>query len=148
MSQSFVQFYTHIVFHTKNNSRFIRQEIEGELYSYLGGILRNLKSVPLRIGGTSDHIHVLCTLPKTMAPADLVEELKKSSSKWIKTKGQEYINFYWQDGYGGFSVSNFQVEVIKKYIANQKEHHLKTSFIDEYKKLLDEYGIVYEEKYL
>ena len=81
MSQSFVQFYTHIVFHTKNNSHFIRQEIEGELYSYLGGILRNLKSVPLRIGGTSDHIHVLCTLPKTMAPADLVEELKKSSSK-------------------------------------------------------------------
>lgn len=148
MSQSFVQFYTHIVFHTKNNSRFICKEIEDELYSYLGGILRNLKSVPLRIGGTSDHIHVLCTLPKTMTPADLVEELKKSSSKWIKTKGPEYENFYWQDGYGGFSVSNFHVDVIKNYISNQKEHHLKTSFIDEYKKLLDEYGIVYEEKYL
>jgi REP element-mobilizing transposase RayT len=86
MSQSFVQFYTHIVFHTKNNSRFIRLEIEGELYSYLGGILRNLKSVPLRIGGTSDHIHVLCTLPKTMAPADLVEELKKKLLKMDKNE--------------------------------------------------------------
>jgi putative transposase len=148
MSQSYVQIFVHIVFHTKNNKNLILNDIGNELYSYLGGILRNLKSVPLRIGGTSDHIHVLCTLPKTMAPADLVEELKKSSSKWIKTKGQEYINFYWQDGYGGFSVSNFQVEVIKKYISNQKEHHLKTSFIDEYKNLLDEYGILYEDRYL
>jgi putative transposase len=148
MSQSYVQIYVHIVFHTQNNKNLILNDIEDELYSYLGGILKNLKSVPLRIGGTSDHIHVLCTLPKTMAPADLVEELKKSSSKWIKTKGQEYRNFYWQDGYGGFSVSNFQVEVIKKYIANQKEHHLKTSFIDEYKNLLDEYDILYEDRFL
>jgi putative transposase len=148
MSQSFVQFYAHIVFHTKNNLCLIRQEIEDELYSYLGGILRNLKSVPLRIGGTSDHIHVLCTLPKTMALADLVEELKKSSSKWIKSKGPEYKNFYWQDGYGGFSVSNFHVDVVKNYISNQKEHHFKTSFIDEYKQLLDEYGLTYDEKYL
>jgi REP element-mobilizing transposase RayT len=83
-----------------------------------------------------------------MAPADLVEELKKSSSKWIKTKGPEYKNFYWQDGYGGFSVSSFHVDVIKNYISNQREHHLKTSFIDEYKKLLDEYGIQYEDRYL
>ena len=87
MSQSYVQFYTHIVFHTKNNMKFIRKEIEDELYSYLGGILRNYKSIPLQIGGTSDHVHMLCTLPKTMTPADLVEEVKKNSSKWIKTKG-------------------------------------------------------------
>ena len=83
MSQSFVQIYVHIVFHTKDNVKLIREDIENELFSYLGGILKNYKSIPLQIGGTSDHIHILCTLPKTMAPADLAEEVKKSSSKWI-----------------------------------------------------------------
>jgi putative transposase len=148
MSQSFVQIYTHIVFHTKNNKQLIKPEIEVELYSYLGGILRNYKSNPIQIGGTSDHIHILCTLPKTMAPADLLEEVKKSSSKWIKTKGSGYQNFYWQDGYGGFSVSYSGVEAVKKYILTQKEHHKKLTAIDEYKNLLDEYGIKYEDRYL
>jgi len=128
--------------------KFIREEIEDELYSYMGGILRNYKSIPIQIGGTSDHVHMLCTLPKTMTPADLVEEVKKSSSKWIKTKGPRYSNFYWQDGYGGFSVGWSQVDTVKNYIRNQKQHHKKVQFIDEYKSLLDEYGISYEERYL
>jgi REP element-mobilizing transposase RayT len=148
MSQSFVQFYSHIVFHTKNNVKSIGVEIEDELYSYLGGILRNYKSIPIQIGGTSDHLHVLCTLPKTMSLADLVEEIKKSSSKWIKSKGSGYLDFYWQDGYGGFSVSSSQLDVVKNYIRNQKVHHQKVHFIDEYKSLLDEYNIPYEERYL
>jgi len=148
MSQSFVQIYTHIVFHTKDNVKLIREDIENELFSYLGGILKNLKSSPLQIGGTSDHIHILCTLPKTMAAADLVEEIKKSSSKWIKTKGVHYKNFFWQDGYGGFSVSNSGVETVKRYILNQKKHHEKVSFMDEYKTLLEAYGITYEDRYL
>jgi len=148
MSQSFVQFYTHIVFHTKNNKPLIKTEIEAELYSYLGGILKNIKSIPIQIGGTSDHVHVLCTLPKTMTPADLVEEVKKSSSKWIKTKGSLYHDFYWQDGYGGFSVSSSGINGLKQYILNQKEHHQNVSALDEYKKLLDEYGIPYEDRYL
>jgi putative transposase len=148
MSQSFVQIYVHIVFHTKNNVNLIRESIENELYSYMGGILRNYRSIPLQIGGTSDHIHILCTLPKTMAPADLAEEVKKSSSKWIKTKGDHYKNFYWQDGYGGFSVSKSNIDTIKEYILNQKKHHEKESFMDEYKKLLKEHGIPFEDRYL
>jgi putative transposase len=148
MSQSFVQIYVHIVFHTKDNVKMIREDIETELFSYLGGILKNNKSTPLQIGGTSDHVHILCTLPKTMTPADLVEEIKKSSSKWIKTKGAHYKNFYWQDGYGGFSVSSSGVEPVKRYILNQKKHHEKVSFIDEYKTLLEEYGIPFEDRYL
>jgi putative transposase len=148
MSQSFVQFYAHIVFHTKNNVPLIRPETEDELYSYLGGILKSYRSNPIQIGGTADHTHILCTLPKTMALADLVEEIKKSSSKWIKSKGSHYQNFFWQDGYGGFSVSNSGVEAVKKYILNQKEHHNKVSALDEYKNFLDEYGIQYEERYL
>lgn len=148
MPQSFVQFYTHIVFHTKNNKPLIKAEIEDELYSYIGGILKNIKSIPIQIGGTADHVHILSTLPKTMALMDLVEEIKKSSSKWIKTKGPQYQNFYWQDGYAGFSVSNSGVEPVKKYIITQKEHHKKVSTLDEYKILLDAYGIKYDEKYL
>ena len=148
MSQSYVQMYVHIVFRTKHNRKMIGEEIEDELYSYIGGILRNIDSIPFQIGGISDHLHVLCSLPKTMTLAKLAEEIKKSSSKWIKTKGKEYENFYWQDGYGGFSVSYSMVKTIKKYILNQKEHHKKTFFMDEYKKLLDQAGIEYDDKYI
>lgn len=148
MSQSYVKFYAHIVFHTKCTVKAILEETEDELYSYMGGILKNYKSIPIKIGGTSDHIHVLCTLPKTMSLADLTEEIKKSSSKWIKTKGQCYKDFYWQDGYGGFSVGWSQLDTVKYYISNQKEHHNNVSFIDEYKRLLEDNGIDYEEKYL
>jgi putative transposase len=77
MSQSYVQFYAHVVFHTKNNMKIIKEEYADELYSYLGGILRNLKSIPFQIGGTNDHVHILCTLPKTMTLANLMEEIKK-----------------------------------------------------------------------
>ncbi len=148
MSQSFSKFYSHIVFHTKNNVKFIREDIEDELYSYMGGILRNCKSIPFQIGGTSDHIHVLCTLPRTMTPAGLAEEIKKSSSKWIKTKGSHYRDFYWQEGYGGFSVGWSQIETVKRNISNQKQHHGKVSFIVEYKRLLDENGVDFDERYL
>lgn len=148
MSQSFVQFYSHIVFHTKNNEKLINDGVSDELYSYIGGILKNYRSIPFQIGGTPDHVHVLCTLPKTMTLADLVEEIKRSSSKWIKSKGPEYYNFYWQDGYGAFSVGWSQIEEVKEYIRNQKVHHDKTSFTEEYKMLLDENGVSYDEKYL
>ena len=148
MSQSFVQIYVHVVFHTKDNVKLIREDIENELFSYLGGILKNIRSIPFQIGGTSDHIHILCTLPKTLSLADLAEEIKKSSSRWIKTKGEHYRNFYWQEGYGGFSVSRSGIDAVKEYIQNQKKHHEKISFSDEYKKLLEDNGIPYEDRYL
>ena len=148
MSQSFAKFYAHIVFHTKDNIKIIREEIEDELYAYLGGILKNYKSIPFQIGGTSDHIHILCTLPKTISLSSLTEEIKKSSSKWIKTKGPHYRDFYWQDGYGGFSVGWSQIDTVLNYIRNQKQHHANVAFIDEYKILLKENGIDFDEKYL
>ena len=116
MSQSFVQIYVHIVFRTKNSVNFISEEIEEELYSYIGGILRNYSSISIQIGGMSEHVHLLCTLPKTMTLPKLIEEVKKSSSKWMKTKGSKYEKFFWQDGYGAFSVSSSKVETVKKYI--------------------------------
>ena len=148
MGQSLVKNYVHIVFSTKHRETFIHPPYENELHSYLGGICKNHECHPIKIGGYTDHIHILCMLSKKIALMTLLEEVKSHSSKWMKTKDESLKNFYWQDGYGGFSVSNFHVDAIKNYISKQKEHHLKTSFIDEYKKLLDEYGIVYEEKYL
>jgi len=148
MSQSYVKFFAHIVFHTKYSQDLIREDLEDELYSYIGGTLKSYNSLPVRIGGTPDHVHVLCTLPKTMSLADLTEEIKKSSSKWIKTKGLSYSNFYWQSGYGGFSVGWSQVETVKNYISNQKAHHKKVTFLEEYKELLDENGVEYDDRYL
>ena len=148
MPQSYVQFYCHIVFHTKYSEKLIGAEVENELYAYIGGILKNYRSNPIKIGGTSDHIHVLCSLPKTMSISDLVEEIKKSSSKWIKTKGEVYNNFYWQDGYGCFSVSPFMSNTISNYISNQKLHHNVTDCMNEYKTLLNENGVEFDERYL
>lgn len=148
MSQSYVQFYCHIVFHTKNNEKLISESVENELYAYIGGILKNCRSIPVKIGGTSDHIHILCTLPKTMSISDLVEEVKKSSSKWMKTKGAAYDNFYWQDGYGSFSVSPSVRNRIIDYISDQKRHHGVNTFISEYKELLKENGVDFDERYL
>jgi REP element-mobilizing transposase RayT len=118
------------------------------LYSYIGGILRNIRSIPIRIGGTSDHVHILCTLPKTLSLADLMEEVKRSSSKWIKTQNDNFKNFYWQDGYGGFTVGWSQIETVKRYIQNQEKHHMKENFDEEYRKLLKENGIEFDERYL
>jgi putative transposase len=148
MPQSFVQIYVHMVFHTKNNLPLIREETDSELYSYMGGILKNCKSIPIKIGGTADHIHILCTLPKTMALSDLMEEVKKSSSKWIKTKGDHYRSFYWQDGYGGFSVGKTSVDLVSDYVSNQKKHHCKVTVKEEYIKLLEENGVEFDERYI
>jgi putative transposase len=148
MSQSYVKLYVHVVFHTKNNIGFIKETKADELYSYLGGILKNLNSIPIQIGGTSDHVHVLCTLSKTMSLADLMEEIKRSSSKWIKTKDETFKNFYWQDGYGGFTVGWSQLEQVKSYIINQEQHHQKTGFEEEYRNLLKDNGIEFDERYL
>lgn len=128
--------------------KFIREDIRDELYAYLGGVLKNCKSIPFQIGGTDDHIHVLCTLPRTMNLADLTEEIKKCSSKWIKTRGSHYRTFYWHEGYSGFSLGWPQIETVKKYIMNQKQHHANESFIEEYKRLLKENGIDFDERYL
>jgi len=100
------------------------------------------------VGGYKDHIHILCMLSKKIALSKLMEELKAHSSKWIKTKGDAYKNFYWQDGYGAFSVNPSQVEVVINYIAKQKEHHGKKKFQDEYRAILDKYAIEYDERYV
>lgn len=148
MSQSLSKLYVHIIFHTKDNQNLIKQDIEQELFAYMGGLLKNLRCVPIIINGTENHIHILCIMSKNITLADLLEELKRNSSKWIKTKGETYKEFFWQGGYGGFSVSQSKVDVVRNYIQNQKVHHKTETFKEEYIKFLKEYGIEYDEKYL
>ena len=148
MPQSLVKNYMHITFSTKNRYPFIDKRIQEELFSYLGGICKNLECNPLIVGGHQDHIHILCLLSRKIALMKLIEELKTHSSKWIKTKGQQYQKFYWQNGYGGFSIHPAQIDVVKGYISTQNEHHKKKSFKDEYLAFLKEYNISYDERYV
>lgn len=122
-------------------------EIEPELFAYIGGICRKHQSVLLAANGAGDHIHLLISLSKNIALSDLLRELKKASSYWIKTKGAEYASFQWQAGFGAFSIGQSQVETVKRYIAKQKEHHTTEKFEDEYRKFLRRYEIDFDEKY-
>jgi putative transposase len=136
MAQSLSNVLLHVVFSTKQRRPWIDVAIEEELRKYIGGIRRELDCPSHRIGGTDDHIHIACSLSRTMTISKLVEEIKTASSKWIKTKGDQYGGFSWQNGYGAFSIGQSQLDDLKRYIANQREHHRRSSFQDEYRQLL------------
>jgi putative transposase len=148
MGQSLVKNYVHIVFSTKYRQPLIHPPVEAELHSYLGGICNSLECNVIKVGGYTDHVHILCMLSKKIALMKLLEVLKSHSSKWIKTKGAEYANFYWQDGYGAFSVNPSQVDTVIAYIANQQEHHKKKTFQSEYRAFLKKYKVQYDEQYV
>ena len=148
MSQSLVKNYIHIVFSTKNRQPFIDHQIEKELYAYIGGICKNSECNPVMIGGYKDHVHIFCLLSRKIALMKLVEETKSHSSKWIKTKGIQYSNFYWQNGYGAFSVNPKDIDAVEKYISNQEAHHTKKSFQEEYRMFLEKYEVEYDERYV
>jgi len=118
-----------------------------ELHGYIVGVLKNLKSPSIQTGGVHDHVHILFVLSRTMTQADVVEEVKKASSKWMKDEGR-CPAFSWQAGYGAFSVSESQVETVVDYIQNQEEHHKKVTFQDEYRKFLKKHHVEYDEKYV
>lgn len=148
MGQSLVQNYIHIVFSTKNRQALIHNDFEKELHDYLAGICNMQECQVITIGGYTDHIHILCMLSKKITLIKLMEEIKKTSSKWIKTKGEGYINFYWQDGYGAFSVGPRDVEIVRGYIKNQHVHHSTKGYQDEFRAMLKTHDIDYDEKYV
>ncbi len=148
MPQSLTKQYTHIIFSTKNREPLIDERIEPELHAYLGGICKEMDSHPIIVGGYVDHIHILCNLSRKVALMKLLEEVKGHSSKWIKGKGDNYLNFYWQQGYGAFSVSPTHINSVYNYIANQHEHHKTQSFQDECRGFYKKYGIEYDERYV
>ena len=148
MGQSLVKNYVHIIFSTKHREPLILPQIEDELYKYLGGICKQMECTSIRIGGYLDHVHILCMLSKKIALMKLLEEMKSHSSKWMKSKGTMFKNFYWQNGYGAVSVNPAQVDRVITYIENQKEHHKKKTFQNEYKAFLTRYQVEYDERYI
>ena len=148
MPQSLSKVYVHIIFSTKNRQNLIDDRIENSLYEYLGGICKGLECNPVKVGGHKNHVHLLCLLSRKVAQMKLLEEIKKQSSKWIKTKGQAYSNFYWQDGYGIFSINPSETDKAIDYIQLQQEHHKHKSFQDEFIAFLKKYQVEYDERYI
>jgi putative transposase len=148
MAQTFTSLLLHIVFSTKDRADLIPANVEPALYAYFGGITNNKGGRLLAAGGTANHVHLLVSHSKTVAVADYMEDLKKDSSKWIKTQDPQCRVFRWQDGYGAFTVGQSNVGALKRYIAQQKVHHRKVSFQEEFSNILRKYGIHYDERYI
>ena len=148
MAQTLTRILLHVVFSTKERRNLITSAVESELHAYLGGICRNQESPALIIGGTENHVHLLISLSKNIALSDLMMTLKKDSSKWIKTKGDMFADFHWQDGYGAFSIGESQVVAVTDYIRGQKERHKTMTFEDELVALAKRYGVAFDPRYL
>lgn len=148
MSQSLAQVYVHIIFSTKERCSLIDKDIEPELFAYMGDTINRCEGVPFLINGAADHVHILSSLPRTISLSKYIEEIKRNSSRWIKTKNSRYYKFAWQNGYGAFSVSSSKKDSVLHYIAGQKEHHKKATFKEEFIAFLEKYNIKYDERYL
>jgi putative transposase len=148
MAQSLANVLVHIIFSTKNRAPFIKPDIENELFPYLASIFKACHSPAHQIGGTEDHIHVVCSLSRTIAIANLLEEVKKSSSKWIKMKVDQYSKFAWQNGYGAFPIGQSQLPMVERYIIGQRDHHRKKTVQEEYREFLEKYQIRFDERYV
>jgi REP element-mobilizing transposase RayT len=141
MAHSFTNLIFHIVYGTKERRPLIDDEFQPRLYEYLGGTIRGLKGISLEIGGVEDHVHILVKLPPTISVSDFLEKLKANTSKWSKSVRR---GFGWQDGYAAFTVSESQVERVRLYIKNQRQHHAKVSFRDELIALLEAHRLKYD----
>jgi len=148
MPQSLFKILVHIVFSTKNRVDLIAPEIENDLFGYIHGIVENNGSKLIIANGTANHVHLPVSLGKKTDIPELIGDIKRDSSSWIKTKDKEFANFYWQKGYGAFSIGQSQIETVANYIENQKDHHKKQAFQDEYRALLEKYEIDYDERYV
>ena len=148
MPQSLSRIYIHTVFSTKGRQAILDRKIRPDLYSYMSGICKKMDCSPVKIGGYSDHIHILFILSKKMTLIKFMEEVKKSSSKWMKTLGKKYADFYWQTGYGAFSINPSEIEKVIEYIENQEIHHSKKTFQQEYRAFLNKYNVDYDERYV
>ena len=148
MPQSLANNTIHLVFSTNERKRLLNDELRPELHGYLATVFKNEKCPAIVINSMEDHIHILFVLHRTVALSKIVEEVKKSSSKWVKTKSPLLKTFSWQAGYGAFSVSQSNISAVKQYILNQEEHHRTMSFQDELRKFLTKHGMGYDERYL
>ncbi len=148
MPQSLSLILVHLIFSTKDRFPCLSLSLRPNLHGYLATVVRNSKCEGYRVGGTGDHVHLAVRLSRTVSIAELVEEVKTSSSKWLKTQRAELGQFAWQRGYGAFSTSPDELQALVNYIDNQGEHHRTKTFQEEYLAILKKYGMQYDERYL
>ncbi len=146
MPQSLANILIHVIWSTKERRPLISDDVRVGLHGYMAGILKNIESPALVINSVADHVHVLCQLSKNVAACKLVEEVKKSSSKWMKEQG--VLDFAWQNGYGVFSVSQSNVDDVRKYVERQAEHHKKRNFKAEFREFCERYNVAIDERYV
>ena len=148
MPQSLSNILIHLIWSTKDRHPWLGPAIRERTHAFLAGAVRQMDCEAYRVGGVADHLHLAVRLSRTLSVADLVKEIKTASSKWIKEQGREVNGFYWQQGYGAFSVGRSQKETLLHYIDTQEEHHRMRTFQDEYREFLNKYGIEYDERYV
>ena len=148
MPQSLSKVIIHIIFSTKDREPWLDRDVRPRMHAYIATICRDLNGDALRVGGVADHLHIVTTLPRTLSRAAMVETLKKTSSKWIKGLDSKYRRFYWQRGYGAFSVSPSQLNATLEYVESQEEHHRTRSYQEEYRDFLRKYGVEFDERYV
>ena len=146
MPQSLSKVVLHIIFSTKNRVNFLDDNIRPRTHAYIATVLRDMKSFVYCVDGTENHIHIACTLPRIFSQSDFLNKIKNSSSKWIKNDGLN--DFYWQRGFGIFSVSESHIDVLVKYIKSQMIHHKTKTFKEEFREFLKKYKIDYDDKYV
>jgi REP element-mobilizing transposase RayT len=148
MPQSLTKLYAHLVFSTKNREQSLGDEVRPRVHAYLATIVRSFDSPWVVVGGVADHVHLLFDMGKHHAPVAFVEQIKRESSKFVKTLGTRYKRFYWQRGYGMFSVGPAHRDEAEAYVRNQEEHHKTKSFQDEFRMMLKRYGVEFDEQYV
>jgi len=148
MAQSLSKVVLHIIFSTKDRQSWLDSDVRPRMHAYLATVCRDLGAELVRVGGVADHVHIVTTLPRTLSQAQMIERIKKVSSKWIKTLDARYRGFFWQRGYGAFSVSPSQLDAVLQYVDTQQEHHRTRSFQEEYRELLRWHGIDFDELYV
>jgi len=149
MAQSLAQLWTHLIFSTKERYPFLSDPTgRADMHGYLARVLRTHDCPTLEVGGCDDHVHALFALSRNQSIAQIVKEIKRTSSAWIKTVERRYSKFHWQNGYGAFSVSQSHVSQVRNYILHQEQHHRRKTFQDEFRAFLKRYEIEYDERYL
>ena len=149
MSQSLARVWIHLIFSTKNRFPFLTDKaLRIALHAYIATVLRNHDCETLIVGGVDDHLHSLFALSRKFTIADIVKEVKRTSSSWVKDEDRRLLNFHWQNGYGAFSVSQSDLREVAIYIESQEEHHKRETFQEEYRRFLIEYGVDFDERYV
>ncbi|MCW3062108.1 MAG: Transposase [Capsulimonas sp.] len=148
MPQSLAKLHIHLVFSTKNREPLLHDGVRDALHKYMAAVLETTGCLTVLINSIEDHVHILFELGRTIAVSDAVEAVKKDSSKWIKTQGEEFSSFRWQAGYGSFAVSASDVAAVRAYIASQRDHHMQLEFPEEYRAFLKQHGITFDERYV